>query len=123
MKIDINIYCDTLELIKGKIPNIKKETISAFIDNSDYYEDQILEELYSEYEDFDDLYKSSNISLHEFLTVFENKITFDYAESREMNNRRIVSFLVECDFEKEKYIEALLKEKNIEGKTNEYESR
>lgn len=110
INIDVNIYCDIQTLLTGQKINILEKVQEQMQQKTDYYNEYIIDELCDYYSDFSELYNHSYLSFSDYISIKEKEIYFDGEETKTLNSSKMISFLVPCDFDEEKYINDLKKE-------------
>ena len=112
MNTEIPIYQDALGLLLGDKPDIKDE-ITNQISQGDPCLDNMTDEIYEAAEKAGlngekvlvTFNEDSCSHLMKYVTVFEDKITFDYGESEACGDRKVLAFNVPLSFDVEGYLD------------------
>ncbi len=95
---DSTIYCDALTLLFSDKADIK-EMVREQMQQSDFETDQIRSDTDMPVDLLDVFSEASIDSLMEYISVDEERVTFDYSESQTCGDLKCVAFNVPCGFD------------------------
>ena len=101
INFDSTIYCDALTLLFADKADkdIIKEMVKEQMMQSDYETDQIRSDADMGVDLLDTFSESSIDSIMKYISVDEDRVTFDYGESQSCGDLRCVAFNVPCSFD------------------------
>lgn len=112
IETEITIYQDALGLLLSDKPDIKDEITNQIL-QGDSCLDNTTNEVYEAAEEvgldgekvLETFNEDSCSHLMKYVTVFEDKITFDYGEAEACGDRKVLAFNVPLSFDVEGYLE------------------
>lgn len=114
-EVDITIFMDALRLLLSDKTDIKAEVRGQLEQGDDWFFDQISGNIEEEAEKaglneantqklLDKFTEDAVESLMNYISIDEEKITFDYGEAAACEDLKCVAFCVPCKFDTHRYI-------------------